>query len=471
MEALTEMPFPIKGLDVAHEYGQQPELTTPVGHNVRVLCSLATRLRGGSRPGLSRYIDARVNGANVIQHLNIVVDPSVEALNGDDTTGDDGTSGGDSNPTGTDPNDWIDDPSTNNRRGRRTNVLRRNQGPRRVRRGGSGRQPNRSRSRPTLTITANNQTKTEGNTFTFAGDEFTVAGGEVGDTFTSATIASTGSAASAADGTYPIRISAVVGSVTSVYGQSAAQKYRIRYVRGTMTVEPVGIAFVQGTGQSFTDSASSRSVAYSSNVTAGNLLVVVCVTDQNSQSRATLPTDTLSNTWYKADGGSADNTDYGGFLKPRIQMFYAFANASGACTVTRTLSSADECGLAVLEYSGVSTTVDSFVGYPGLHAHAGNTSAHPGSVSPSSGTISISSTGTLLVAGIGNYNNTPVPTFTASGFNVRVNLDGVDGGSGVYTQSIRVIDKIGVDDDLAAAGTLSSTAAWSVEASVWNPNA
>ena len=79
-----------------------------------------------------------------------------------------------------------------------------------------------------LTITASDQTKASGATFTFAGTEFSSTGLVNGDTVDSATITSAGAPAAAAPGTYPIDISAPVGS--------GLANYTITYVPGTMTV-------------------------------------------------------------------------------------------------------------------------------------------------------------------------------------------------------------------------------------------
>jgi len=79
-----------------------------------------------------------------------------------------------------------------------------------------------------LTVTANDQTKTFGATFTFAGTEFITAGLVGGDTVTSATLASTGAASGAAVGTYEITIGSAVGTGLS--------NYTINYQSGTLTV-------------------------------------------------------------------------------------------------------------------------------------------------------------------------------------------------------------------------------------------
>ena len=80
----------------------------------------------------------------------------------------------------------------------------------------------------TLTITANDRSKTYGGTVTFAGTEFSQVGLTGGDTLASVTLTSAGAAAGAAVGDYPIVASAAVGTGLS--------NYDISYVDGTLTV-------------------------------------------------------------------------------------------------------------------------------------------------------------------------------------------------------------------------------------------
>ncbi|NLF80416.1 MAG: S-layer homology domain-containing protein, partial [Clostridia bacterium] len=82
-----------------------------------------------------------------------------------------------------------------------------------------------------LTITAKNQTKTKGKTFTFAGTEFTTNGLVGTDSVTSVELTSTGAPASAAVGTHPIVI-----SENSAIG-SGLDNYDITYVDGALTVK------------------------------------------------------------------------------------------------------------------------------------------------------------------------------------------------------------------------------------------
>jgi hypothetical protein len=140
-----ELPFPTAGTDVAGEFHRPPPGTTPAGVNVRGQDPRTLRLRGGSRAGLSKLIAAPVDGTvgHEVQHLNVIVDPTVDALLAEFE-------------------DWTDggtpDPSTNNAAdGDPDGPLARNPG-RSVRPGGSGVQPTR-RSRNTPPATGHRQSK------------------------------------------------------------------------------------------------------------------------------------------------------------------------------------------------------------------------------------------------------------------------------------------------------------------------
>lgn len=61
-ESFADMVFPPGGVSLSEEFELQPEGTTPVGKNVRYFECLTGRGRGGSRPGLRKLIDEKVNG-------------------------------------------------------------------------------------------------------------------------------------------------------------------------------------------------------------------------------------------------------------------------------------------------------------------------------------------------------------------------------------------------------------------------
>ncbi len=73
--------FPLKGIDVTQEFQLQPPGTTPDALNVFSQDAIAHRNRGGSRPGLTKKPAGQLNrGTTVFQHLNLIVDPSTDAL-------------------------------------------------------------------------------------------------------------------------------------------------------------------------------------------------------------------------------------------------------------------------------------------------------------------------------------------------------------------------------------------------------
>ena len=86
-----------------------------------------------------------------------------------------------------------------------------------------------------LTITANDASKTYGQTASFAGTAFTTSGLVNGDTVSSVTETSTGPAATAAVGTYPIVPSA------ATFSAGLSSNYTITYVNGTLTVNPAAL--------------------------------------------------------------------------------------------------------------------------------------------------------------------------------------------------------------------------------------
>lgn len=59
-ETFADLWFPVSGLDVTPEYEVQTAPTTPVGVNVRAYDVFLLRARGGSRPGLTKFIDEPV---------------------------------------------------------------------------------------------------------------------------------------------------------------------------------------------------------------------------------------------------------------------------------------------------------------------------------------------------------------------------------------------------------------------------
>lgn len=67
-----KLPFPILGLNNNEPYSEQPEGTTPDAQNVRGYDPLEQRLRGGCRPGLSKWYANTINDPEAIQDINRV---------------------------------------------------------------------------------------------------------------------------------------------------------------------------------------------------------------------------------------------------------------------------------------------------------------------------------------------------------------------------------------------------------------
>lgn len=60
MDETIELLFPAKGVDRSTSYEDQRPGTTPVATNVRFYEPMTDRARGGSRPGLTRFIDQQL---------------------------------------------------------------------------------------------------------------------------------------------------------------------------------------------------------------------------------------------------------------------------------------------------------------------------------------------------------------------------------------------------------------------------
>lgn len=133
-DEVREALFPVSGIDVSCEVDRQTPRTTARGVNVRACDPRTLRVRGAARPGLTKLLGDTVSGLAgfPVQHLNVIVDPTVAALLASD-------------PAAMSPPGAIPDPSTNNAAGGSTDPndpLVRNPD-RTIRPGGSGIQPNR----------------------------------------------------------------------------------------------------------------------------------------------------------------------------------------------------------------------------------------------------------------------------------------------------------------------------------------
>ena len=123
-----------------------------------------------------------------------------------------------------------------------------------------------------LDVTANDRTKTYGDLVTFAGTEFTSSGLINGNTIASVTLASTGAPITAVVNTYPIVISAAVGTGLS--------NYDIHYVNGTLTVEEKHLdVFAYNRTKTYGDLVTFTGIEFSSSgLINGNTIASVTLT-------------------------------------------------------------------------------------------------------------------------------------------------------------------------------------------------
>jgi uncharacterized delta-60 repeat protein len=167
-----------------------------------------------------------------------------------------------------------------------------------------------------LTITATDQTKTYGQTLTFAGTEFTVSGLLNGDSVAQVTLVSPGAAATAtvAGSPYAITASSAVGT--------GLGNYTIAYVNGTLTVNPAPL----------TITADNKTKTYGQMVTfAGSEFIASGLLNSDTVTRVTLAspgaaaTATVAGSTYPITESAAVGIGIGN---------YTITYGKGAMTVT-----------------------------------------------------------------------------------------------------------------------------------------
>lgn len=83
-EAYSDLPFPLRGLDLSTGFADQRMGSCCEGDNVLGAETYTDRSRGGSRPGLTRFINELLPlgaaSGSTIQHLNVVVRGAVGGL-------------------------------------------------------------------------------------------------------------------------------------------------------------------------------------------------------------------------------------------------------------------------------------------------------------------------------------------------------------------------------------------------------
>lgn len=327
-EQFVDLSFPLSGIDLSLGYSEQRKGTTPEGINVRGFEPTTGRARGGQRPGLSRYIDAKVAGSTgEVQCLDLVILP-------------------DGSPLGISFDDvpvldtvfQLIDPSG-------SRALLADGSTNWVFVGGSGYYTHHSYSRqsfPEITSISPSDGDFAG------GDVVTVLGENMGDEDATFSFGSDEATVVSNDGNTAVILSPTVAdggsdlvrhvTVTTDVGTSAetgADQYtyfRIRHVQSRLDF--------------FGDSASQQSLAFASNVTEGNLLLAAISTYGIGTNRTVTVTDDQGNTWTQVGTYQRD-------LGSTISLWYTIASATGSNTVKFTPNFTVVSSLGILEYSGV----------------------------------------------------------------------------------------------------------------------
>ncbi len=231
-----------------------------------------------------------------------------------------------------------------------------------------------------LSVTATNQTKTYGQTFSFAGTEFAANGLVNGDIVTGASLATAGSISNA-----PVSGSPYAITINSALGNAGLTNYIISYINGNLTVDPAPLGI----------SANGITKTYGSNVIfAGTEFVSTPL--QNSE---TIGTVTLTSS------GAVSNAPVSGSpysIVPSTATGGTFSPGNYAITYTNGTLTVNRAGLTVTanpasrEYSAgnpaFSATYGGFVNGETASVVGGA----PGFITPATVTSSV-----------GNYSVTP----------------------------------------------------------------
>jgi hypothetical protein len=164
---------------------------------------------------------------------------------------------------------------------------------------------------------------------------------------------------------------------------------------GSVTVSWAAYGFVQGNSDGPGSPDTTIAVPFSSNVTAGNLIIAV-VWANNAFDRVSGVADSQGNTYVRVEG--LDNP-----LSKGLYVYYVKNVTGGANTVTATLTTSEFAQMVILEYSGLDTTAP-------LDKH---TSATGNGTTLDSGATATTTSANEMVFGACNL--TASTTFTATG--------------------------------------------------------
>lgn len=198
----------------------------------------------------------------------------------------------------------------------------------------------------------------------------------------------------------------------------------------------MAILYVQDTSQGSNNASTARTLAFLLDVTAGNFLVVAVSTFTGSNLNLTV-TDSLGNIYHNLTNYQTAPGE------SKLNIFYAKNVLGGACTVTVDPNGTSVyMGLAILEYSGVSTTspIDSWTAH---HTVADTAS--------SAGTVPIPRAGDAVFACYTQPTGTVAGT-EGVGFALRTNLSNSSTAMTLFCQ-----DTMPVGTDTATPFTFASS--------------
>lgn len=200
-------------------------------------------------------------------------------------------------------------------------------------------------------------------------------------------------------------------------------------------------------GATFGAAPGARTLAYTSNVTAGNLLVVAVATEVGTGTTVTV-SDTRGNSWQQA--GTYAPTSIG-----TASIWYATANGSGANTVSVLPSTSSYMSIGAIERAG--NAASSVLRAVSTAASGTGTSASTNSVAALAGDFVIA----IATQGTGN-----IAVTVASPFTLQVNQP--DGSSSV---ALYAADDLSASGTEAATFTFGSSAGWATLAAAFKPSA
>lgn len=423
-EIVYDLPFPLGGIDRSTGFGEQRPGTTQEGVNVRSVEPIGHRARGGQRPGLEKYLNDMVPPtADAIQDLNLLVIPDGDALgiSFDDVAVQD-TAFQLTDPSGA--RALLGDLSTGW-----------------VYVGGSGYHTPNTYVR-TYRPRVDSVSPSEGD---FDGAEtITITGANLGNTNSTVDFGGNAGTVLSNDGS-----TMTATSPSRVYPEANAQvDVLVTSNQGTGTSQNTSadnftykrIRHIQNNTASYANSVAAKTVAFTSNVKAGNLLLLILKTYRNAAPPlfATVTVaDTLLNSW----------TQVGSYLQPfaaandSVSIWYAVANGAGANTVTYTPSHEILSHAAVMEYSDPHQTTP---------LDGSSTNSSSASTAWSTGSVAVSGTDELLL-GVFYSSSASTSMTPADGFTSRISEIAASISSALY-----VIEKTG---NVAAANPSGTGAA------------